>query len=126
MSDFSNGTASSIGHAAGAALSGAGEIKDQVGEAAGRARSKFDSARKPVADKLHDAADKVREHADRISGAAGSAADRLEASADYIKSRDARRMAQDLVGMIKRHPAQSLLIAGVIGYLVARAFRSKD
>jgi hypothetical protein len=126
MSEFSNGTASTVGHAAGAALSGAGEKADQVGEAAGRAKSKFDSARKPVADKLQDAAGKVRHHADRISGAAESAADRLEASADYIKSRDARRMAKDLVGVIKSHPAQSLLIAGVIGYLVARAFRSKD
>lgn len=126
MSEFNNGPAASGGRAAGAAMSGASEIKDQASEAASHAKSKFDSARKPVADKLHEAADGVRKHADRISGAAESAADRLEASADYIKSRDARRMAQDLVGVIKRHPAQSLLIAGVIGYLVARAFRSKD
>ncbi|HEX4049716.1 MAG TPA: hypothetical protein VHY19_02400 [Steroidobacteraceae bacterium] len=126
MSEFSNGTASNVGRAAGAALSGVGEMKEQLGEAASRARSKVDGVRKPIADKLHDTAGKVREHADRISDAAGTAADRLEASANYVKSRDARRMAQDLVGVIKKHPAQALLIAGVVGFLVARAFRSKD
>lgn len=126
MSETNNGTASGVGRAAEAARSGVGELKDQVGEAASRAKSKFDGVRKPVADKLSDAADKVREHADRISGAAESAADRLEASADYLKSRDARRMAQDLVGLIKKHPAQSLVIAGVVGFLIARAFRSRD
>jgi len=126
MSEFSHGSASHVGRAAGATLGGAAEVKDQVSEAASRAKSKFEGVRKPVADKLNDAADKVREHADRLSGAAGNAADRLEASADYIKSRDARRMAQDLVSVIKKHPAQSLVIAGVVGFLIARAFRSRD
>jgi ElaB/YqjD/DUF883 family membrane-anchored ribosome-binding protein len=126
MSEYGNGMAAHADRAAGATLSGIGEMKERVGEAASRAKDKFDDARQPVVDKLHDAADKVREHADRISGAAEGAADRLDASAKYIKSLDARRMAKDLVGVIKKHPAQSLLIAGVVGFLVARAFRSHD
>jgi ElaB/YqjD/DUF883 family membrane-anchored ribosome-binding protein len=116
MSEFNNGTSSTTGHAAAAA---AGGIQEQASEAASRAKSKFESARQPVADRLHTAADKVR-------GAAGSAADKLEQSADYIESRDARRMLTDLVAVIKRHPAQSLVVAGVVGFLIARAFRNKD
>ncbi|HTT06675.1 MAG TPA: hypothetical protein VMF64_15455 [Steroidobacteraceae bacterium] len=118
--------ASNAARTAGAALSGASDIAEQAGEAARRAKGKFESARQPVADKLHGAADTVRSQADRISGAAQSAADRLEASADYIKSRDAKRMMQDLIVLIKQHPTKSLLIAGAVGFLVARAFRSKD
>jgi hypothetical protein len=34
-------------------------------------------------------------------------------------------MLQDLVGIVKRHPAQSLLLAGAVGFLVARAFRTE-
>ena len=126
MTESSHGMTSNAARTAGASLSGAGDIADQAGEAARRAKSKFDGARQPVADKLHSAADHVRAHGDRLSGAAESAADKLEASADYIKSRDAKRMMQDLMQLIKQHPTKSLLIAGAVGFLVARAFRSKD
>src|SRR6185312_3835844 len=109
-----------------------GGMTERVGEATDRAQGKLDSARQPVADKLHSEADRVRNRADRlpggrtVSGAARSAADRLDASASYIESTDARGMMQDLLGVIKRHPAQSLLAAGVVAFLIGRAFRHKD
>ena len=118
MSEYSNGTSPNTASASAESL-GVGRVQEQVGEAVSRTKSRFDRARQPVADRLHGAAHRVR-------GAAGSAADRLEESADYIKSRDARRMMQDLVSVIRSHPARSLAIAGVIGFLIARAFRRKD
>jgi len=132
MADFSNGTAAQVGRVSDAAMSGVGEVAETIGDATGRARGKLNSARQPMADKLHRAADRVRNRADRlpgghtISGAAKSAADRLDASASYIESTDARGMMQDLLGVIKRHPAKSLLVAGAAAFLIGRAFRSKD
>lgn len=92
--------------------------------------STIDDARPPVADKLHDAAESVRQKAQRLPGGekiadtVQGAAGKLEASANYLQSHDSREMLQDLWGFIKRHPAQSLIVAGVLGFFVARGLRS--
>jgi hypothetical protein len=85
----------------------------------------MDSTREAIADRLRGAAGTIREQvaagAEALTDRAESAADKLDASASYIESRDARRMLQDLLGVIKRHATQSLLLAGLVGFLVARA-----
>jgi hypothetical protein len=111
------------------ATSGVDKMKEQMSAVAEKARDKIDSARQPIADKMHGAADTIREQAgrmpggDTVSGAARSAAEKLESSATYLESHDAQRMIQDLLSVVKKHPTQSLLLAGVVGFLVARAFR---
>ena len=92
--------------------------------------STIDNVRRPVADTLHEAADSVRQQAERLPGgervakAAHGAAGKLDSSAHYLESRDSRQMLQDLWGFIKRHPAQTLLLAGAAGFLIARSLRS--
>ena len=112
------------------ATSGVGKVKQQAGELADKATSKVDSARQPIADKLYGAAGAIRDQAqsmgagETVSGAAQTAADKLESSASYLESHDAKQMVQDLISVVKRHPTQSLLLAGAVGFLVARAFRA--
>src|SRR5579871_6219893 len=85
---------------------------------------KMDSTREAIADRLRGAAGTIREQAsagsEAISDRAESAAGTLDASASYIESFDARRMMQDLFSVTKKYPAQSLLAAGLLGFLVAR------
>ncbi len=88
---------------------------------------KMDSTREAIADRLHGAAGTIRERAaaggEALTERAGSVADKLDASASYVESRNARRMMRDLLVVIKNHPTQSLLLAGLVGFMVARAFR---
>jgi hypothetical protein len=108
---------------------GIGRMGEQVSDAADKATSKLDSVREPIADKLTGAADMLREQAERlpgekVAGAVRSAADKLESSATYLVSHDAGEILQELVGVVKRHPAASLLIAAGLGFLFGRALRS--
>jgi ElaB/YqjD/DUF883 family membrane-anchored ribosome-binding protein len=111
--------------------SGISDIKQQATEFADKAANKVETARQPIADKLHRAAGAIRDQAqalvsgDGLVGTARTAADKLESSATYIESHDTQEMIQDFVAMVKRHPTQSLLLAGAVGFLVARAFRSE-
>jgi hypothetical protein len=59
-----------------------------------------------------------------VAGAAQSTAKKLASSADYLESHDAKRMMKDLIEVVKKHPGRSLLIAGVLGFFIARALRS--
>jgi hypothetical protein len=107
------------------------EFKHQAGEFADRAVDRMDATRQPIADKLHGAAGAIRDQAqglatgEGLAGVAKSAADKIDTSATYLESHDTKQMIQDLVGIVKRHPAQSLLLAGAVGFLVARALRSE-
>lgn len=110
-----------------AATNAMGRIKEQASDAADKAAGSIDSNRQPFADRLHAAAGTIRDRAaagsEAVGNAAESAAERLDASATYIESRTARQMMHDLLGVIKKHPTQSLLVAGFLGFLVARALR---
>ena len=134
MTETPSGLGSNADRATDATASAMAKAKQQTGEWADRAAGKLDAARQPVADKLHGAANAVRGNAERlydsegvsegVSDVAHSAADRIESSATYLESHDVRQIAQDLVAVVKRYPTQSLLIAGAVGFLCGRAFRS--
>lgn len=89
---------------------------------------KMDSTREAIADRLHGAAGTIREQAtagsEALTAGAESVASKLDASASYVASRDGRRMMRDLLSVIERYPAQSLLLAGLVGFMVARVLRS--
>ncbi len=135
MSETSFGGVSSADRVSEAAASGLGKVKQQASELTDKASSKMENARQPVADKLHGIADKLHGTADAIrdkvesagegvGGVAQSAADKLEASASYLESHSTAQMMQDLIAIVKKHPTQSLLLGGAVGFLCVRAFRS--
>ena len=100
----------------------AGNVKAQLGAAAEAARDKVDSVREPIADKLRDAAETLHDKGQRIPGAP-AVAGAAQGAADYIESHSAQQMIEDIVALVKKHPTQSLLVAGTVGFLIARAFR---
>lgn len=129
MSDDTAGTELSSAPASEAATGTAGKIKTHLGAAADIAKDKIDYAREPIADKLLGAADTLRAQGERLprraAGVAQGAADKLEASATYLVSNSVEQIMEDVRSVIRSKPAQSLLIAGALGFLIGRTL-SKD
>jgi ElaB/YqjD/DUF883 family membrane-anchored ribosome-binding protein len=107
----------------------ASTAKQKLSETASQATDKIDEKRTPAADALESAASTIHEKAENLPGGetvrtvAHSAAEKLEATADYIREHDVRTMVSDVEEIVKRNPGPSLLIAVAIGFLIGRAFR---
>lgn len=74
-----------------------------------------------VAGTLGDARERV---AEKTSALAQGAAERVEATADYLREHDASEMVEGVQGYVRKHPGVSLAIAAVVGFLAARALRN--
>jgi ElaB/YqjD/DUF883 family membrane-anchored ribosome-binding protein len=94
------------------------ESMEELGRAAGR---RLDEARHETGGALHTAASSVRTAARRgskaIDNLATGAADRLDATASYVKNQDLRGVLTGLRKFSRRHPTRSLLAAAAIGFL---------
>jgi ElaB/YqjD/DUF883 family membrane-anchored ribosome-binding protein len=105
--------------------------RDAVADMAGRAAGTIDQGRVAAADRLASAASAVRQSTDdlheggRVRTVAHAAADRLSSTADYMRTHDMNRMAEDVEGVVKSHPGPALLIAAAFGFLLGRAI-SRD
>ena len=84
-----------------------------------------DAQRRPVAATLEHTASALNDRADHVAGAAHSAAGKLRVTADYIRGNDVRAMAKDAGGFVGRYPAQSLLAAAVVGFVIAQIVRPR-
>lgn len=108
------------------------KAKDKVQEAGRNVQSKIDETRTPAADKLQSAASALHEKAgslpggETVAGLAHGAADRMQATADYVRDHDVQRMTADVEAFVRRRPGQSLLAAAAVGFLIGRAFRNND
>jgi len=79
---------------------------------------------------MDDAAAGIEENAERLKkGAAGMArgvAEKAGKAATYARSTSTSDMICDLQEVVKRYPAQSLLIATCVGFLAAYSMRRDD
>ena len=89
--------------------------KDKVATQGRRAVEKVDASRRPTADALERAASGIHDSADRTSqkaaGVAHRAADKLQATADYVRENDLRAMAKD--GLLMRARRGAILPAQI-------------
>lgn len=110
----------------------ASQTKDKMQEVGQNVQAKIDETRRPAADKLESAANLVHEKADSlpggetVAGLAHGAADKMHATADYVRDHDVQDMLSDVETFVRRHPGQSLLAAAAVGFLVGRTFRGED
>jgi ElaB/YqjD/DUF883 family membrane-anchored ribosome-binding protein len=104
----------------------AADVKEKVADIGRRAADSIDSSRQSAAGALDGTASSLHSSADQISGAAHTAADKLQATAEYVRQTDLKGMVDDLTGVVKRYPGQSLAAAAILGFLVARGLRSDD
>jgi hypothetical protein len=68
----------------------------------------------------------LHEHAENFAGVAHAAANKLEATASFLRDNDLEAMLDGAKKFAKRHPVQCLAAATVVGYLVARLVRKSN
>lgn len=106
----------------------AASAKQSISEAGRRAAEQVDSKREPAANTLENAAATMHEKAESLPGgesvksAAHTAAEKVQATAGYIRQHDVQSMLSDVENMVRRNPGPSLLVAAAIGFLIGRAF----
>ena len=104
-------------------------VKDKTQEFGRDAMNKIEENRVSAAGALHNAASSMHQKADKLPNGpdlAHSAADRVDAVASYLQGHDTKQMMADVETVVRRNPGPSLLVAGVLGFLVGRAFRSNN
>ena len=86
----------------------------------------IDAQRRPAASTLDHTASALHQQADKVAGVAHATADRLHATADYVRTQDMKSMANDAVDLVRRYPGPALAAAAAVGFLVARVVRPRD
>ena len=108
------------------------EVKDKVADLGRTAAGKINENRGAAASGLERAASTVHETAaslpggEKVAELAHSTADTLTTTAEYVREHDVNSMMMDVERLVKNSPGPALVIAGVIGFLVGRAFNSND
>lgn len=111
------------------AADAAGTAKDKASEMTHKATDKVDERRGQTAETMDTAAAQLRERGESLPGGerttemASMAADKVEATSTYIRDHDVDDMMTDLETFVRSHPTQSLVAAGVAGFLVGRMLR---
>jgi ElaB/YqjD/DUF883 family membrane-anchored ribosome-binding protein len=101
-------------------------VKDKVAEFGRQAVEKIDAQREPAASTLGKTATALHAQAENASSVAHSTADKLQATADYVRENDVKAMMNDVGDLVKRYPGQALAAAAAVGFLVGRLFQSND
>jgi len=104
-------------------------VKDKTQEFVRDAMNKIEENRVSAAGALHNAASTLHQKADRLPNTpdmAHSAADKVDAVANYLQGHDTKQMMADVETVVRRNPGPSLLVAGALGFLIGRAFRSNN
>jgi ElaB/YqjD/DUF883 family membrane-anchored ribosome-binding protein len=108
------------------------QVKDKVSEMGRSAADKIDENRDAAAGGLDKAAAALHENAEsipggeKVTGLAHATAEKLSATAGYVREHDVNKMMFDVETLVKKNPGPSLLVAAVVGFLVGRAFSNND
>jgi ElaB/YqjD/DUF883 family membrane-anchored ribosome-binding protein len=122
-------TSTRVGNAADTAVS---TVSDKVAETATQVKDTVDANRNVAAQGLEQAASTIRDKAgslpggDTVTDLAQTAADKLTATAGYVRETDVNTMMADVETLVKNNPGPALMAAAVVGFLVGRAFSGHD
>ena len=101
-------------------------VKERISDFGRKAADKIDDSRASAAGALDRAASSLNSSGDKLSGVANSAADKVQATADYVRRASFKGIANSVGNVVKRYPGQSMVVAAVLGFLVARRVRKSD
>jgi hypothetical protein len=104
----------------------ASDLKGKVADFGRKAADGIDSSRESAAVTLEKTATSIHSGGEKLSGLAHSAADKVQATADYVRRTDLKGMAEDVQDIVKRYPGPALAAAAILGFLVARGLRRSD
>ncbi len=104
----------------------ASEIKSTAAGLGQAAAEKVDSKRGAAASGIDSAAASLHGGGERVASFAHGAADKLSSTADYIRGHDVNAMVADVKTLVKNNPVPALLGAAALGFVLAKAFSSRD
>jgi ElaB/YqjD/DUF883 family membrane-anchored ribosome-binding protein len=85
-----------------------------------------DNAASPFGKKVADTLDEKKDAAgDKIAGAARTATDAIDTTADYVRERDVKGMLADVRKVVRNNPGPALVTAAALGFLIARILSRK-
>jgi len=123
---FRDGSSSSLAGTAARIGERAAQAKDAVVDFGRKTVENIDAQRAPAAGTLDQTASVLHEQGERVAGAARATADRLHATADYVRKQDVKAMARDVEDLVRRYPGPALAIAAAVGFMTARVLRTRD
>ena len=93
-------------------------LTERISEAVEQTKGKLSEFGTAAADKLDQ---------NRVAAATvlEGAAEKLSATAEYVRKNDLSSMMSDVEALVKKNPTPSLVVAAGLGFLIARAF-SRD
>ncbi|MDQ3045513.1 MAG: hypothetical protein M3R06_10265 [Chloroflexota bacterium] len=117
--------AQDVGAKASQAMDTAKEKTDQLSS---QAMATADVGMDKAADGLDRAADLLREQSSRFGGvstrnAVAMTADRLDQAGQYLRDKDTDQLMADVEALVRRKPAESLLVAAGLGLLLSKVLR---
>ena len=104
----------------------ASQIKSTAAGLGQAAADKVDTKRGAAANRIDAVAAGLEAGGQHVAGFAQGAADKLSSSADYLREHDTRAMVADVKALVKNNPVPALLGAAALGFVLAKAFSSRD
>jgi ElaB/YqjD/DUF883 family membrane-anchored ribosome-binding protein len=99
-------------------------VKQLTEKARERALEQVEGQRERIASRVEQAASNLKQHAEDGEnlryGAERRVALGLENAAGYLHQHQTNEVAGDVVGFVRQHPMRSLIMAGIIGYLLGK------
>ena len=102
------------------------QVKDKVNDLSRSATEKLEASRTAAAEGLNVTASALHNSGEKVADLAHGTADKLSSSAKYLRNNDVPGIFSDLQGIVRKNPGMSLLVAGFVGFAVARALTSHD
>jgi hypothetical protein len=116
-------------HLADKAKDAASTVGQKASEAASYVGHRADDATSSAGGGLKSLAGQVRQNAPRegmLGSAAGSVANALDHTGQYLEDQGLSGVAEDFTGLIRRNPIPALLIGVAVGFLLAKATSSRS
>ena len=104
----------------------ASHMKDKVNNLSRSAAERLEESRTTAASSLDATASALHDSGEKVADIAHCTADKLSSSAKYLRTNDVKSILVDVQRVIRKNPGLSLLVAGIVGFSVARALRSSD
>lgn len=125
--DMASSAMEKVQDAASNASERAQDLVSQSRDIAGNLGQRATEAISGVGEQIHGLASNLRERVPQegmLGSAATMVADGLDTGVDYLAEQSLDEMLEDVSGVIRRYPIQSVLIGMGVGFLVARTLRS--
>jgi hypothetical protein len=105
------------------AVNAASRLKDKASQIGNNVSQTIDRQRENAAKGLDRAASTLHDGVGSAAKVGHGVADGMESTASYLRTHNVGDIGSDVIGICKRHPAQALISAAVVGFLVGRAGR---